>query len=193
MKNRKIDRRTVYTINTIKDAFLKLTQEYSFNKITITQICREAEITRSTFYIHYDSISDLLNEILDDALLSSQMDTIENYTTNTHYLVGNESLLPACQRIGSSVKYRQLLMDPDLSEYIIGRIMNHERDNFIPAIIKKTGLPKQDAETIFAYVIRGSFAINKAHNFEKNAAWYHDVQLLNSFTEAGYSSLKNKQ
>ncbi len=49
------------------------------------------------------------------------LDTDDNYSFD--YLNKNESLVPACQRIGDSDKYQSLLMDPDLSEYIIGRIM----------------------------------------------------------------------
>ena len=77
-------------------------------------------------------------------------------------------MIPACQRIGDSDKYQRLLMDPDLSEYIIGRIMAHERDNVIPSIMKETGLSKEDAETIFLYIIHGSFAVNQAHHFIKD-------------------------
>ncbi len=39
-------------------------------------------------------------------------------------------------------------MDPDLSEYIIGRIVAHERGKVLPLIIKKTGLSKEDAVRI---------------------------------------------
>lgn len=47
---RKQDRRTLYTINTIKDSFLKLIQEMPFSKITVTNLCQAADISRSTFY-----------------------------------------------------------------------------------------------------------------------------------------------
>ena len=56
-------------------------------------------------------------------------------------------------------------MDPDLSEYIIGRIVAHERGKVLPLIIKKTGLSKEDAETLFTYIIHGSFAVNRANHF----------------------------
>lgn len=49
IKRRKTDRRTLYTIRVIKDAFIKLVKEEPYSKVTITQICREADITRSTF------------------------------------------------------------------------------------------------------------------------------------------------
>ncbi|MGN1272886.1 MAG: TetR/AcrR family transcriptional regulator [Lactobacillus sp.] len=193
MKHRKTDRRILYTLSVIKDAFLKLIKQKSYNQITITELCRLADITRSTFYIHYNSITDVLNDVLDDALqLTSNVNTWEmtgsNYSFD--YLSQNESLIPACQRIGDSDKYQELLMDPDLSEYIIGRIMSHEYDRVVPSIMKKTGLSKEDAETLFIYTIHGSFAVNRLHHFKKDAKWSHDVQMLNRFSEAGYENAK---
>ncbi len=81
-------------------------------------------------------------------------------------------------------------MDPDLSEYIIGRILAHERDKVIPSIQKKTSLSAKDAETIFLYMLHGSFAINQIHHFTKDQEWYHEVKLLNQFTDGGYQALK---
>lgn len=193
IKHRKTDRRTLYTLSVIKDAFLKLIKQKSYNQITITELCRLADITRSTFYIHYNSITDVLNDVLDDALqLTNDDNPLEIASSNFSfdYLSQNESLIPACQRIGDSNKYQELLMDPDLSEYIIGRIMARERDHVIPSIMKKTGLSKEDAETLFIYTIHGSFAVNRLHHFKKDEKWSHDVQLLNRFTEAGYKDLK---
>ena len=59
-KTRKQDRRTRYTRQTIKDTFLELLNQKSFTKITVTEICKNAEINRGTFYLHYYDIHDVL-------------------------------------------------------------------------------------------------------------------------------------
>ncbi|MFB9770531.1 TetR/AcrR family transcriptional regulator [Lactiplantibacillus modestisalitolerans] len=183
-RHKKMDRRTRYTIEMIKEAFLTLVNQEPFVKITISEICRTADITRSTFYLHFSSITDLLNEVIDDALhLSCSSKVIER-----EYLKENESLLPVCQRVGDSPKYRHLLMDPDLSEYIVGRIKAHEHQYVVPEIIRKTNLPKDVAESLFTYMIYGSFAVNRLHHFSKDANWQRDMEILNHFTDAGYNS-----
>lgn len=197
IKQRKQDRRTIYTVNIIKDAFLDLIDRESYNQLNIAKLCREAEITRSTFYLHFDNLTDILNSVLDDALLftdeSGIADNIDPSNLSIDLLRENESMLPACQRIADSSKYKKLLMDPSLSDYIIGRIIAHERPRIVPSIQKRTGLSETDAELLFIYSIHGSFAINKRHHFIKDDSWYHELQLLNKFTSAGYSSLpKNK-
>ncbi|WP_366980704.1 TetR/AcrR family transcriptional regulator [Lactiplantibacillus plantarum] len=190
MKNsNRIDRRTIYTVNVIKDSFLELIQDKPYLKISIKEICKVADISRSTFYLHFKSINDVLNAILDDAIKMTSPDYLKISNFSIDYLKENESLIPACQRVGSSEKYRKLLLDPELAEYIVGRIMIRERNRVVPAIQEKTGLSKEDAETLFLYTLHGSFAVNRANQFRKNNKWYHDVQLINNFTLNGYNAL----
>jgi AcrR family transcriptional regulator len=52
-KTRKQDRRTRYTRQTIKDTFLELLKQKGFTKITVTEICKNAETNRTDrFYLH---------------------------------------------------------------------------------------------------------------------------------------------
>lgn len=66
----KSDKRTRYTRKVIHGAFLQLLKTNTVEKITVTEICRLAEINRATFYRHYENQYDLLscmeNEMLED-------------------------------------------------------------------------------------------------------------------------------
>lgn len=196
VKKLKIDRRTRYTVQVIKDAFLELSQTQPYAKITVSNLCRQAEITRSTFYLHFDNLTAVLNAVLEDALLftaTPQPTSTLETPISVDALKKNESLLPACQRIADASKYHQLLMDDGLSDYIIGRIIAHERHKIVPSIQKRTGLSEAEAETLFIYAIHGSFAINKRHHFIKDDAWYRDVTLLNQFVSTGYTAFKDQK
>ena len=48
----------------IQDAFPKLLSEQPFDKITVTQLVEECQITRRTFYYHYSDLYELLDTIL---------------------------------------------------------------------------------------------------------------------------------
>ena len=61
-----MDRRTKYTKKVIKDTLIKLLSEKDINKITVSEICQEADINRATFYRYYVDIYDLLNNIEKD-------------------------------------------------------------------------------------------------------------------------------
>ena len=74
LKNRKTDRRTLYTKNVIKDALLEALEDKNFEQITVTDVCRRAEITRATYYLHYQSLTEVLDELLGDALQMAEED-----------------------------------------------------------------------------------------------------------------------
>ncbi|MDO5813306.1 MAG: TetR/AcrR family transcriptional regulator [Bacillota bacterium] len=41
-------------------AFLELLEKKDFEYITIKEICQKANVNRSTFYLHYENMGDLL-------------------------------------------------------------------------------------------------------------------------------------
>lgn len=59
---KKTDRRIQKTKDAIHNAFIKLIQTKEYHSITITEIASSANIDRKTFYLHYNSIDDVLRE-----------------------------------------------------------------------------------------------------------------------------------
>ena len=57
------DRRTKYTKSVIRQALFDLLKEKPLNKITVTDICKMADINRSTFYSYYEDVYALLTQI----------------------------------------------------------------------------------------------------------------------------------
>ncbi|MBQ9984301.1 MAG: TetR/AcrR family transcriptional regulator [Lachnospiraceae bacterium] len=57
------DRRVRKTKKAIHDVFCELTKEKKLNEITIKELCAQADINKSTFYLHYRDIYDLANSI----------------------------------------------------------------------------------------------------------------------------------
>lgn len=59
---KKTDRRIQKTKDAIHNAFIQLIQTKEYHSITITEIASIANIDRKTFYLHYNSIDDVLRE-----------------------------------------------------------------------------------------------------------------------------------
>ena len=61
-----MDRRTKYTKKIIKDTLIKLLSEKDIKKVTVSEICKIADVNRATFYRYYLDVYDLLNKIEED-------------------------------------------------------------------------------------------------------------------------------
>ena len=64
-----MDRRIKYTKKTIKDTLLSLLNTKEINKITVSEICKIADINRATFYRYYLDVYDLLEQIQNEFVL----------------------------------------------------------------------------------------------------------------------------
>lgn len=62
------NRRVRMTKKMMKDALLELLEKQALEKITVTDICENADVNRSTFYTYYEDIGQLLLEIESDVL-----------------------------------------------------------------------------------------------------------------------------
>lgn len=62
----KITKRTLQAIKTkniIYEAFLELVKEVGFEKLTIEKICKKAKVSVGTFYHHYKTKNDIMEEV----------------------------------------------------------------------------------------------------------------------------------
>lgn len=50
------------------EAFLDILAEKNFQYITVKEICQRAGVHRSTFYLHYETMADLLNESVESIM-----------------------------------------------------------------------------------------------------------------------------
>lgn len=63
MKVKNLNHSSVKTKNLIRNAFAELIKEnQELNKVTVSELVKRADINRSTFYNHYDSIYDVAEE-----------------------------------------------------------------------------------------------------------------------------------
>lgn len=74
----KTDRRVKYTKAILKEALVELLKERNISKISVTALCEEADVNRSTFYAHYTDQFDLLRQI-EDEVISNLKIYLEQY------------------------------------------------------------------------------------------------------------------
>lgn len=70
------------TAKKMNDALISLLETKNFENITIKDVCKLAKVNRSTFYLHYQNMYDLLDEIIDNL----------NTSYNNHFKANKNSL-----------------------------------------------------------------------------------------------------
>lgn len=63
MKHAHTDLRVKRTLKSIRNAFFTLVMEKNYSDISITELTELAEINRKTFYLHYASLDELVDEV----------------------------------------------------------------------------------------------------------------------------------
>lgn len=63
-----MDRRVAKTRKNITEAYFELLMKNRDSKITIAEIARKADIDRKTFYLHYDSVDDIIKNFAQEKI-----------------------------------------------------------------------------------------------------------------------------
>lgn len=82
--NTKNNKRRQKTIDTIESVFLNFLQTKELSQITVSEICKAADINRSTFYANYLDVYDLADKLCDK--LEAQVAALysEEYVSQTN-------------------------------------------------------------------------------------------------------------
>lgn len=200
-KQRKTDHRTLYTQKNIQNSLLDVLYTKNFEQITVTEVCKRANITRATFYLHYKTLTDVLDELLTEALETAEknirnpdkdIDQILNLLHNNKEspVIGHESMLPVTQKVGQLSKYHPIFKDETLSSYVVNKIYQSQRKKLVPAFMEHFSLSQKEAEMLVLFIINGTFSVNKAMNWTKDESWYKIQAMLMKFAAGGYDNLR---
>lgn len=149
------------------EAFLTLLQKKDYEFITVKEVCEKAGVNRSTFYLHYEGMDDLLKESYEyvsrrfyDSFESEKI-TVEKVKfadKRESMLITPEYLEPYLNFVRQNKKVMSLIMK---NASLFGAEKTFEKmygDIFRP-ILDKFGVPKENQEYVFAYYMHGVLAI----------------------------------
>ncbi len=183
----KVDRRVLYTKMFLKESLLDLMKEKPIDKITPTELCRRAEINRNTFYKHYYTTRDLLQEIEDE--FSAQI--VESLGAKLHQNDTLQLLQQICQIVLDKKEFCKILLsangDPAFMQDVImlGK-------GFILQSWEEMGvlLSEEKMEIAFAFIISGSVAIMRTWAAGDMSIPPQEIaELINRLTLSGISGV----
>lgn len=128
MKNGGIDKRVIKTKNAIFEAFKQLVQEKDMSDITISELTQKANITRSTFYMYYNTVGDVRTDI--ENTIMARIDRIMSETAIRNSIRNPYPLL--------SMLADEILKQDQNNRYILssstsGQLMDKINDRIVEA------------------------------------------------------------
>lgn len=149
-------------------AFLALLEQKSYAYITVKEICEKASVNRSTFYLHYETMEDLLAESVEylfehfhtymKQAPNAFVAQIEQYPIDQLYLITPEYLTPYLSYIkehkrlfSTAIKNTKALRLDESYEKMF-------RSIFDP-ILERYQVPAKNRRYIITFYIQGLMAI----------------------------------
>lgn len=152
------------------EALIALLEKKDLEYITVKELCHQAGVNRSTFYLHYETIADLVNETLemiDQRFLSyfprqeaEVLGDIGSRKQEELILVTREHLVPYLRFIRDNKKiYRAAFRNP-------GSMGAHVRygelkQRILVPLMDRFGIPANHHPYYMAYYVEGIIAIVK--------------------------------
>ncbi|MCD8354380.1 MAG: TetR/AcrR family transcriptional regulator [Clostridiales bacterium] len=156
------------TARKMDEAFLRLLEQKDFEYITVKELCAEAGVNRSTFYLHYETIADLLTECVENmnrqfseyfqTTLSEFQQTIRTATLEQLFLVTPDYLVPYLTYISEHrTVFKVALAKPE--------IMRTDQTyaslfcTIFDPILQRYGVPEEERDYLLAFYIQGMMGI----------------------------------
>lgn len=147
-ETRKTDRRTRYSIDMIKKALFTLLQEKELSAVTVTDLCRLADVNRGTFYRYFKDVPDLFSHI-EDEFLDNFQQVLSSDDMSSYYM----SILQSIRDNSSLIRF---LILSNGTSHIIEKLLLLQKDFLLDALGSHCPhLGRKEVEYIFEYILGG--------------------------------------
>ena len=158
------------TAQKMDKALISLLEEKPFEYITVSEICKMAEVNRSTFYLHYENTVDLLNEtarfLLDDFMSYFNVDAknitnkFKESSLDELNFISNEYLQPYLTYIKDNKSVFSTVLLHSVS-FGFNEIFQNLYENIFNPILERYNYPIADRKYAMMFYLNGITAIVK--------------------------------
>lgn len=153
-----VNQRVMLTKRLIHEALLKMLKTHNINKISIRELCQVAGINRTTFYNHYGSQYDVLNEIAETYIQNTSFTVINDIAAGKNI---DECLTRVLQYMKDNLEFAKLVLD--LDNYDLITHITISLPQFDHMVIKHLpeNLDLEEKKAIASYVQYGTVRLLK--------------------------------
>jgi len=147
------------------EALVLLLDKKEFEYITVKEICTKAGVNRSTFYLHYETVKDLLKECLEhvnkefiDQFSENNKVDVKSDSLEDLILINDKYLIPYLTFVKEHKSfYKAISKNPSTLD--AESSLNNLFKSVIEPIFLRFGSNKDDIPYLFEYYIKGTSAI----------------------------------
>ena len=150
------------------EALINLLNKKDIDYITVKEICEMAGVNRSTFYLHYESIDDLLDETMEyinkkfieyfDDTANDFINGIDTYSLDELNLIRKDYLRPYLIFIKDNKNiFRASLSNPRRMESL--NRYNSLEKYIINPIMERFNIPENERKYLSSYYVHGIISI----------------------------------
>lgn len=151
---KKTDKRTLKTKRAIKNAFIDLLIRKNVNDITITEISREADINRKTFYNNYSGIHEIISEI-EEELFTTFKAEIKGLNVNSEMNNPYNVLIRLTSLLDSDYQFYKKILSSDLNSHLMSKIVGYLKEQTKKVLKSKSNYNEYELNVIVDYSISG--------------------------------------
>ena len=154
-----MDRRVSKSRRSMENAFFELLEKKSVSSITVKDICDVAEVSRSTFYDHYEDYPMFLRE-LEESVVNKILEILKeyNFDMDTDRMVSG-----MFDAIHDHRNLFAFLYDDSLNSRTRPLLEEKCKQLALPHWVKESRLRREEAELILDYMLSGSIAVMKKY------------------------------
>ena len=172
------------TDDDLKSAFLRILEKKPLSDMTIAEVVREAHVSRSTFYLHYQN----LGELYDDMVREVACLVLPLLTRCGCDCEPEKGKKPFCHIVRETNQYTPLFREARFLETILQSEGAAEQSTLIAKLMDR-GLDAQQARAVFAFQMSGCFAVSSMLG-AKDADWPKIRATLDRYIQGGLDALE---
>jgi AcrR family transcriptional regulator len=188
MKTNRTDRRIEKTIKATETAYFELLSEKKNDRITITELADRANIDRKTFYLHYNSVDDVIDRH-SRATVARIMAELENkgfFNDVLDVSVFFETVLAVREE---ELQEFEVLQDPEITVLAWRHAENNLKDMLSDIAYRFFDEPDPEMELSIKFYTAGIMSIFVSYIRQEIDIDPHElVRILSDLTENGISN-----
>lgn len=149
-------RSSIRSKNLIKKALAKLIHEKELAKITVSDIIREADISRGTFYAHFSDVNAVVNQIESEEM-KNLMDFVDRYGFENIRTNPQKFVTLVCEYMQRDMDYYRMLAQSNILNNFLWRLVYVYYERLLEKVLSaQPDTDRNEADLYLIYITSGA-------------------------------------